>query len=132
MIGETINKFENLPEESQNLGKFNKMFRLELDGEKSAKIKIGKLTRADRREVYIDDKMVLVNFVNLNKEVERKSWGNKKFIYGIYKNGKLIETLRTSREVRKVYKIGGQAFIDSLNEGIPFKEVYQVRREYDF
>ena len=63
MLGETINKFDNLPENKANLESFNKMFKMSLKGDLSVPVEILGLSTGGLREVVIGGKKELIRWI---------------------------------------------------------------------
>lgn len=94
MIGELINKFDALPEKDANLGTFNTMFKLRIEGDVSDSIEIFGLRVGGFREVFVkgDLKLIDLQFNPKKLNVRVKEY---RYFYRVHLKGVLIGTFNT-------------------------------------
>lgn len=126
MIGQLINKFDNLAENDSTLKTFNEMFKTDIKGKDSSLVEIGNIVTGGLREVFIDGVKTIVR-INDNQDVtynnaEKKRQGHKKSaesgvvrkkvvlkpknLYIIKKEGKVIYTSHSQKDICEYTGLG--------------------------
>jgi len=101
MIGQLINDFDNLPEGSNTLHKFNNMFKQYITGDQEVLVDIGSMLTGGLREVFIDGKMSRIELCDQAAPSPKREDKGKIFRWDVYKNGKKVREFFKKRKLAK-------------------------------
>lgn len=102
MLGELINKFDTL--ENATLKDFNTTFNMSLEGSENALVEIGDIVVGERREVFIDGNLELIELHTKDLPTKEITGYKKTYpVYDIFFDDKFLGTVNSYSDLAHVF-----------------------------